>query len=118
MNWYVYTIERFQGRIRAQSPSFQPRLLFGFIYHPALNEKRGERETAAEFFLFRGVQSEKFAPLFKLLPDFCDIRRVAEADNLCFRSFCLIRPDRCLPRLSVTGGRAFLLALCLVIVCL
>ena len=93
MNWYVYTIERFQGRIRAQSPSFQPRLLFGFIYHPALNEKRGERETAAEFFLFRGVQAEQFAPLFKLLADFSDIGRVAQTLNVCLRPFRLWGSD-------------------------
>ena len=93
MNWYVYTIERFQGNIRAQSLSFHPCLLFGFIYHAALNEERGERETAADLFLFRGVQAEQFAPLFKLLADFSDIGWVAQTLNVCLRPFRLCGSD-------------------------
>ena len=80
------------------------------VHDATLYQERRKTHIARNIFLFRGVQAEQLPAFCKLLSDFRNVRRVAEACYLGFRPLGLIGADRCRPRLAVPCRRTFLFA--------
>ena len=60
------------------------------VHDATLYQERRKTHIARNIFLFRGVQAEQLPAFCKLLSDFRNVRRVAEACYLGFRPLGLI----------------------------